>query len=107
MLKAEKQNAARIKLKNNIKKLKTSIILTVIVKNTGIMDITTPNINEENISPKIIAQMEVGQHKSLSNVLERASQGIIDGPTDVAVKNAVIPISPGSNSFKGMLLPML
>jgi hypothetical protein len=59
------------------------------------------------MSPKRIAQIETGQHKSLSKVFERVSQGMIDGPTDVAVKKVVIPISPGSNSSKDMLLPMV
>jgi hypothetical protein len=75
--------------------------------NKGITDIASPNRNAESMSPKRIAQRATGQHTSLSKVFERVSQGMIEGPTDVAVKNVVMPINPGSNSSKGMLLPMV
>jgi hypothetical protein len=82
-------------------------MLRVKVSNRGITDIASPNRNEEKISPKRIAQRVMGQPASRSNVLERVSQGIIDGPTDVAVKNVTIPINPGNNSFKGILFPIM
>jgi|GEM_PF-6992694 len=47
-----------------------------------------------------------GQQRSLSSVLERVSQGTIEGPTAVAVKNAVMPTSPGKTSFRVMFRPM-
>jgi hypothetical protein len=31
----------------------------------------------------------------------------MEGPTAVAVKNAVIPIKPGNSSLKDMFLPMM
>jgi hypothetical protein len=40
-------------------------------------------------------------------VFERASQGTMEGPTEVAVKNAVMPIRPGSTSLRDMLLPTI
>jgi hypothetical protein len=79
-------------------KVKTSI--------SGITDMRRPKRKEESISPTIIVHRATGQHKSLSRVLERVSQGTIDGPTEVAVKNVVMPISPGNTSLKGIFLPI-
>ena len=86
------------KFSNSTLKVKTS--------NRGIMDMKSPKKNEDNMSPIIIVQMATGQQSSLSRVFERVSQGAMEGPTDVAVKNAVIPNNPGNISFRGMFLPI-
>jgi len=65
-----------------------------------------PKIKDESMSPTTIVHMATGQHKSLSRVFERVSQGTIDGPTAVAVKNAVMPIRPGKTSSSGTLRPI-
>ena len=76
------------------------------VKASGITDIIRPKMKDESISPTIIVHRATGQHKSLSSVFERVSQGTIEGPTDVAVKNVVMPISPGKTSLSGMFRPI-
>jgi hypothetical protein len=106
MLKTEKQKFAKIKPRSKIIKFK-KLILRSKAKNRGITEIIIPNKNEEKISPKRIVQRETGQLTSLSKVFERVSQDIIEGPTAVAVKNVVMPINPGNNSFKWILFPIV
>jgi hypothetical protein len=83
-----------------------SSILNVKANSRGNMEITNPKRKDESISPKMTAHKATGQHSNLSRVLERVSHGTIDGPTEVAVKNVVMPISPGSTSLNGMFLPI-
>ena len=106
MLKAAKHKAAKTRLKIKIIRFKAST-LRAKVNITGIIEIATPKMKDENISPKRIAQNEIGQHTSLSKVFERVSQGIMEGPTEVEVKNTVILINPGINSFRGIFLPIV
>jgi hypothetical protein len=54
-----------------------------------------------------MAQIEMGEHTSLSRVFDLASQGRIAGPTDVAVKNTVMPMSPGKSSFADTFRPIV
>jgi hypothetical protein len=72
----------------------------------GKMDTNAPKRNDESMSPRKIAQMEIGEDMSLSNVLALASHGTIAGPTEVAVKKAVIPSSPGMSASADMFRPM-
>jgi len=72
----------------------------------GNIETRAPNRNEESTSPRKIVQMESGEDMSLSRVLALASHGTIAGPTEVAVKKAVIPSSPGMRASTGMLRPM-
>jgi len=72
----------------------------------GNTETRAPNRNEESTSPRKIVQMETGEDMSLSRVLALASHGTIAGPTDVAVKKAVIPSSPGISASMGMLRPI-
>jgi hypothetical protein len=76
------------------------------VKASGITDIIRPKIKDESISPTIIVPIATGRDKSISRVFERVSQGTIEGPTAVAVKNVVMPISPGKVSLSGMFRPI-
>jgi hypothetical protein len=92
-------------------KLRTSrfMISTPIIKaaTRGTSDMSIPKIKEANMSPKNIAQVETGEHTSLSRVFDLVSQGSIAGPTDVAVKKTVMPISPGKSSFAGTFRPIV
>jgi hypothetical protein len=73
----------------------------------GTIDMSNPKIKEAIISPKSIAQVEIGEHTNLSRVFDLASQGRIVGPTDVAVKKTTMPISPGKSSFGERVRPIV
>ena len=105
MLKEAKQKTATTTPKPKIRGL---IISTPISKPTimGNMETTIPKRNEENTSPRKIVQSETGEDISLSRVLALASQGTIAGPTEVAVKNAVIPSSHGTRASTGIFRPI-
>ena len=105
MLKDAKQNVARTIPNPRINGL---TILTPISmpKITGNMETTAPKRNEESTSPRKIVQMEIGEDMSLSKVFALASHGTMAGPTDVAVKKAVIPTNPGTRVSAGMFRPM-
>jgi len=85
------------------------MILTPITRATatGTSDTNIPKINEATISPKNIAQVETGEHTSLSKVFDLVSQGKIAGPTDVAVKKTAMPMSPGKSSFADKFRPIV
>jgi len=105
MLKDAKQNVARMIPSPRIRGL---AIPTPIDKPTiiGDTETITPKRNEENTSPRKIVQMETGEDTSLSKVFALASHGTIAGPTEVAVKKAVIPNSPGISASTGMFRPI-
>jgi len=105
MLKDAKQNVARTTPNPRIKGL---TIGTPMHKPTmmGNTETRAPNRNEESTSPRKIVQMETGEDMSLSRVLALASHGTIAGPTEVAVKKAVIPSSPGMRASASMFRPM-
>ena len=105
MLKDAKQNVARTIPSPRIKGL---IISTPINKPTitGTTEIRVPKRNEESTSPKKIVHKEMGEDKSLSRVFPLASHGTIAGPTEVAVKKAVIPSNPGTRALTGIFRPM-
>jgi len=86
-----------------------SMISTPMIKATpkGTSDISIPKMNEASMSPKNIAHVETGEHTSLSKVFDLVSQGKIAGPTDVAVKKTVIPISPGKSSLADRFRPIV
>ena len=106
MLSAEKHSVARVRLKSRDMKF-TGFMFRVNVRVVGISVIRNPKMNDDSMSPSRIAHRVIGQHRSLSSVFDLASHGIIDGPTDVAVKKAVMLISFDSISFVGISLPMV
>jgi hypothetical protein len=73
---------------------------------TGNTETRAPKKNEESTSPRKIVQTEIGEDISLSKVLALASHGTMAGPTEVAVKKAVIPSNPGTRASAGMFRPM-
>jgi len=105
MLKHAKQNVART---IPTPRIKGSAIRTPMnkPKMTGNTEIRAPKKNEESTSPRKIVQIEMGEDTSLSKVFALASHGTIAGPTEVAVKKAVIPSSPGKRASAGMFRPM-
>ena len=105
MLKDAKQNVASAIPRPRIKGLR---ILTPINKptNTGTKEISIQKRNEESISPKKSVHKEIGEDKSLSKVFALASHGTIAGPTEVAVKKAVIPSNPGTRALAGIFRPI-
>lgn len=106
MLRAEKHSVARIKLRIRDMKF-IGFMFRVNVRVVGISVIRNPKMNDDNMSPSRIAHRATGQHRSLSRVFALASHGIIAGPTDVAVKKAVMLISFDNISFMGISLPMV
>jgi len=105
MLKDAKQNVARTIPSPRIKGLAISMPIDK-PKRTGNTDTRAPKRNDENTSPRKIVQMEMGEDISLSKVLALASHGTMAGPTEVAVKKAVIPSNPGTKASAGMFRPM-
>jgi len=105
MLKDAKQNVARTIPSPRIKGLaiRTPMKRLTITGNT---ETRAPKRNEENTSPRKIAQIEMGEDMSLSKVFALASHGTMAGPTEVAVKKAVIPSNPGTRASVGMFRPM-
>jgi hypothetical protein len=72
----------------------------------GKIDTNSPKRKEDKTSPRNIAHNEIGEEISRSRVFALASHGIIAGPTEVAVKKAVIPSSPGIRDSIGRSLPI-
>lgn len=105
MLKDAKQKEARIIANPRIKGLTISAPMNppIII---GIKEKMTPKRNEERTSPRKIAQMEIGDETIRSKVFAIASHGTIAGPTEVAVKKAVIPSNPVISASEGMFRPM-
>lgn len=105
MLKDAKQNVARTTPKARTNKLTIAIPSSrpTMIGNT---DTKAPKMKEEKTSPRKIAHREIGAEMSRSRVFARASHGTIAGPTEVAVKKAVIPSNPGIRASAGKFLPM-
>lgn len=105
MLKDAKQNVARTIPKPRTSRLTISIPISrpVIIGNT---DTKAPKMKEEKTSPRKIAHREIGAEMSRSRVFALASHGTMAGPTEVAVKKAVIPSNPGIRALAGKFLPM-
>ena len=105
MLKDAKQNVARMTPKARTNKLTISIPMNRATM-MGNNDTKAPKRKEESTSPRKIAHREIGEEISRSRVFALASQGTMAGPTEVAVKKAVIPNNPGIRSSAGRFLPM-
>jgi len=105
MLKDAKQNVPRIIPSPRIKGLTISTPMNKPAI-TGNVEIRLPKRKEENTSPRKIVQIEIGEDMSLSKVFALASHGTMAGPTEVAVKKAVIPSNPGMRASAGMFRPM-
>jgi hypothetical protein len=104
MLKDAKQNVARTTPKARINKLVISIPRRTPAV-IGKTDTKTPKRKEERTSPRKIAHRETGEEISRSRVFALVSQGMMAGPTEVAVKKAVIPSNPGITASIGRFLP--
>lgn len=105
MLKDAKQNVARIIPSPRIRGLTISTPMNKQMM-TGNTETRAPKRNDESTSPRRIVQIERGEEISLSKVLALASHGMMAGPTEVAVKKAVIPSNPGTRASAGMFRPM-
>jgi len=105
MLKDAKQNVARM-----TPRARTNGLSISIPKNKpptiGNIDTKAPKRKEERTSPRKIVHKEIGEEMRRSRVLALASHGTIAGPTDVAVKKAVIPNSPGIRASGDKFLPI-
>jgi hypothetical protein len=102
----ERQKAARTMAKANTTGWEITIPrarLTI----TGISDITSPNINEASISPKIMVATVTGDDISLSSVLACVSQGATAGEIEVAVKNSTMLRRPGIMNSRLRPLPTM
>jgi len=104
MLKDAKQKVARTTPEARTSKLTIS---TPRNKPTmmGKIDTKVPKRKEDKTSPRKIAHRETGDETSRSRVFALASHGTIAGPTEVAVKKAVIPSNPGIKASAGRFLP--
>ena len=105
MLKEAKQKVPRTTPNPRIKGLTIStpiIMLTAI----GKIETSAPKRKEDSTSPRKMVHREIGEDTSLSRVLALASHGTIAGPTEVDVKNAVIPNKPGMRASAGIFRPM-
>ena len=67
--------------------------------------IKSPNKNDANMSPKIIAHKDIGDETSLSNVFVLVSVGAIAGPIEVDVKKRAIASKPGNKNSIANSLP--
>jgi hypothetical protein len=105
MLKDAKQNVAKMTPRARTNGLPISIPKNK-PPNTGNTDTKAPNRKEESTSPRKIVHKEMGEETRRSRVLALASQGTMAGPTEVAVKKAVIPNSPGMRASADKLLPI-
>jgi hypothetical protein len=105
MLKDAKQKVDNTSPKQRSKGLTISIPISRLAA-TGKAEMRIPKTNEESTSPMNIVRRETGEDIRRSRVLALASHGTIAGPTDVAVKKAVIPSNPGIRSSIGVSLPM-
>ena len=105
MLKDAKQNVARTTPNARTNKLTISIP-TNRPTMMGNVDTKAPKMKEERTSPSKIAHREIGEEMSRSRVFALASHGTMAGPTEVAVKKAVIPSNPGTRASAGRFLPM-
>ena len=105
MLKDAKQNVERTSPKHRRNGLIISTPKSRLAA-TAKAETKTPKTNEESTSPMNIVRRETGEDMRRSRVLARASHGTIAGPTDVAVKKAVIPNSPGISASICVFLPM-
>lgn len=105
ILKDAKQNVAKTTAKARTSR---SNIIIPINKPTriGNIDIETPKRKEERTSPRKIVHRVTGAEISRSRVFARVSHGTMAGPTEVAVKNVVIPNNPGMSASAGRFLPM-
>ncbi len=100
---AEKQKAA-IK----VPRIKEKLIISppnikTLIKTTKKV-IKRPNKTEAIISPKIIAQREMGEDTNLSNVFILVSQGAITGVMAETAKKRAMPINPGIRKSKDISL---
>lgn len=102
----EKQRAARIIPRERIRGLE---MLTPANKpiTMGMREIAIPKMKEASISPIIIVDVASGQDISLSRVLAIVSQGATTGDMAVAVKNSIIPRSPGITKSIVRFLPIM
>jgi len=73
---------------------------------SGTKEKIAPKRNEERTSPRKIAQREIGDEISRSNVFAMASQGTIAGPTEVAVKKTATPNNPVISASAGIFRPI-
>ena len=105
MLKDAKQNVDRTSSKHRSKGF-TKVMPKSNVAAATRAETRTPKTNEDSTSPMKIVRRETGEEMRRSRVLALASHGTMAGPTDVAVKNAVIPSSPGTNVSIGVFRPM-
>src|SRR4030043_1513961 len=105
MLKDAKQKVERTSPKQRRKGLAIPTPISRLAA-TGKAETRTPKTNEESTSPMNIVCRDTGEDMRRSRVLALASHGTIAGPTDVAVKKAVIPSSPGISASIGVFLPM-
>ena len=105
MLKDAKQKVERTSPKHRRKGLTIPTPISRLAMVTTV-EMRMPKTNEDSTSPKNIVRRETGEDIRRSRVLALASHGTIAGPTDVAVKKAVIPRSPGISASIGMFLPM-
>lgn len=100
---AEKQKAAII-----VPKIKLIVTILIPSKKTHTETIKkaiqSPNKTEAKISPKIIAQSEIGEDTNLSKVLIFVSQGAITGVIAETVKKRAIPINPGIKKLNAISL---
>jgi hypothetical protein len=74
---------------------------------TGTTDMTAPKAKEAIMSPMTMVSGFTGQDISRSNVLAIASHGMTIGEIEVAVKNRIIPKSPGIIKSTVTCLPMV
>jgi len=75
-------------------------------KASGTIEIVIPKMKDAKMSPRRIAESEIGAEINLSSVFMLPSQGAITGDTDVVVKNRVMLSNPAIRKLIGMLLPM-
>lgn len=101
--KAEKQKAAIMVPRTKGKLIispPNKITLAKIIKKV----IKRPNRTEATISPKMMAQREMGEDTNLSNVFILVSQGAITGVIAETAKKRAIPSRPGIRKFKDIFL---
>ena len=90
----EKQKAARMTDREKMKGCDTPIPRAR-PRMMGTSEIASPKPEEARISPRMMVSSLTGQDMSRSSVLAWASQGVTTGEMLVAVKNRIIPRSPG------------
>jgi hypothetical protein len=101
-----KQRAARITARANMTGLDT-VTPRAIPMMMGTSEIAVPKAKEAKIFPAIMVSNLIGQDIRRSKVLACASQGTTIGDIEVAVKNRIMPRSPGIMKSTDMCLPMV